>query len=84
MLLGTIFISILLPYQVHPSTLDKWELNTHPVVTAGIDAARLVGLPRLKTLDKEIHRVLYVNDFNIEAKNQVQTRKELIHNYFSK
>ena len=82
MLLGTIVISILLPYQVHPSTLDKWELNTHSVVTAGIDTARLVGLPRLKTLDKEIHKVSYVNEFNLEITYHIKTRKQLVHDYF--
>ncbi len=84
MLLSTITISILLPYQVHPSTLDGWQVSIYPIVTATIDTSRIIGLPRLKALDKQMYRVFYMNEFNFEVKYKMQSRKELIHNYFSR
>ncbi len=83
MLLGTIVISILLPYQVHPTNSDKWQVTTQHIVAATIDTARIVGLPRLRALDKKVQRIFYINELNLELKYQFKTRRQLIHNYFS-
>jgi hypothetical protein len=80
-MLATIFITFLIPLQVHPMTFTKWQRSPAPMVQATIDAARIIGLPRLKTMDSSMHRVIYINEIHTMPMYRVHPRKAFIREF---
>lgn len=76
-MLATLYISILLPIQVHPMTYPSWKQSSAPIVQATIDAARIIGLPRMWTLD----RPTYVNEIHTGPIYRVHPRRAFIREY---
>jgi hypothetical protein len=76
-MLATLYISLLLPIQVHPMTYPSWKQSSAPIVQATIDAARIIGLPRMRTLD----RATYVNEIHTGPINRVHPRRAFIREY---
>lgn len=81
MLLSTIFISLLLPIQIHPLTLTERQYPQASIVQATIDTARIIGLPRLKTMDKNMFRSIYLNELQSGLVYSINPRKMFIKNY---
>jgi hypothetical protein len=73
----TLYISILLPIQIHPMSYTSWKQSPAPIVQAAIDAARIIGLPRMWTLD----RPAYVNEIHTSPIYRVHPRKAFIQQY---
>jgi hypothetical protein len=68
----TTFILAMLVSFHHPKPLLLQSL---------IDAAKIIGLPRLKTMDRVFAKTIYVGDFQNEAISLAYSRKEFIQNY---
>ena len=81
MLLGSIFTTLLLPVQVHPYSLTEWEHPKASMVQATIDSARIIGLPRLKTMDKDMFKSIYLNELQSGLMYSINHRKTFIKNY---
>ncbi len=79
-MLATLYISILLPIQVHPMTYPAWKQSSAPIVQAAIDAARIIGLPRMWTLD----RPTYVNEIDSGPIYRAHPRRVFIREYVTK
>jgi hypothetical protein len=75
---ATLFITLLVPFQVHPMTFAQWQLSPAPMVQAMIDSARIIGLPRLKTMDSAMHRIIYINEIHTAPMYRVHPRKAFI------
>jgi hypothetical protein len=53
-----------------------------PLLLQGlIDAAKIIGLPRLKTMDKVFGRTVFVGELQTEVVRLVYSRKEFIQGY---
>jgi hypothetical protein len=78
---ATIFVTLILPFQVHPTTFTQWQQSPAPIVQAMIDSARIIGLPRLKTMDSSMYRVIYVNEIHIFPMYRVHPRKSFIREF---
>jgi hypothetical protein len=76
-MLATLYISILLPIQVHPMTYPSWKQSSAPIVQATIDAARIIGLPRMWTLDKPT----YIYEIHAGPIYRVHPRRAFIREY---
>jgi len=83
MLLSTIFTALVVPIQVHPTKLENWKISPTPILQAVIDSARIIGLPRMKDLDKAIYKTIYINEFQSGVAYSVHPRKVFIKNYVS-
>ncbi len=81
MLLSTIFTSLVIPIQVHPMTHSRWQNSQAPMVQATIDAARIIGLPRFKDLDKAMYKTIYINELHSGPMYRVHPRKAFIREY---
>ncbi len=46
-----------------------------------IDTARIIGLPRLKTMDKDLFRSIYLNELQSGLIYSINPRKTFIKNY---
>ena len=77
MLLSTIFTSLVIPIQVHPMTHSSWQNSQAPMVQAAIDTARIIGLPRMWTLDKPA----YINEIHPGPIYLVNPRRAFIQKY---
>lgn len=75
---ANLFITLFLPFQVHPMTFAQWRLSPAPMVQAMIDSARIIGLPRLKTMDSTMHRINYINEIHTAPMYRVHPRKAFI------
>ncbi|BEI33208.1 hypothetical protein [Polynucleobacter sp. HIN5] len=81
MLLSTIFTSLVVPLQVHP-TSSAWNISPTPIVQAVIDSARIIGLPRMKDMDKAMFKSVHINEFQVGmVVYSIHPRKAFIHNY---
>ena len=74
---ATIYISILLPIQIHPMTYPSWKQSFVPIVQATIDAARIIELPRMWTLDRPV----YVHEIHASNIYRVHPRRAFIWDY---
>jgi len=81
MFFSTILTTLLLPIQIHPLTLTQWQYPKASTVQATIDSARIIGLPRLKTMDKDMFRSIYLNELQSELMYSINHRKTFIKNY---
>jgi hypothetical protein len=81
MLLSTIFTTLLLPIQVHPYSLTELQYPQACMVQATIDTARIIGLPRFKTMDKNSFRSIYLNELQSGLIYSINPRKTFIKNY---
>jgi len=81
MLLGTIFTTLLLPMQIHPYSLTEWEYPKASMVQATIDSARIIGLPRLKTMDKDMFRSIHLIELQSGLMYSINHRKTFIRIY---
>ena len=70
-----------MPLQVHPMTYGHWQHSQASMVEATIDAARIIGLPRMKDLDKAMYRTTYINEFHTGPTYQVHPRKVFIREF---
>ena len=65
--------------------LGVWLAIIHPqpvMAQAAIDCARIIGLPRLKTMDKHLNRVVVIDEMHTVPVYAVKTRKEFFTHYF--
>jgi len=65
--------------------MAAWLTMVHPsplLLEAIIDASRLIGLPRLKTMDSALNRLIVVDDFHTQNAYRSLTRKEFFASYF--
>ena len=77
----SLFISLILPIQVHPISYVTWRQSPAPMLQATIDAARIIGLPRLKTMDSSMRRTIYINEIQSGAAYHIHPRRAFIHEY---
>ena len=77
MLLSTIFISIVLPIQVHPLSQGHWQRSQAPIVQATIDAAKIMGIAKMHTTNK----VSYIAELHAGPIYCVHPRKAFIREY---
>jgi len=77
----SLFISLILPIQVHPISYDTWRQSPAPMLQATIDAARIIGLPRLKTMDSSMYRTIFINEIQSDPVYRVRLRREFIGEY---
>jgi hypothetical protein len=77
----SLFISLILPIQVHPISYDTWSQSPAPMLQAIIDAARIIGLPRLKTMDSSMYRTIYINEIQSGPIYRVYPRGAFIREY---
>ncbi len=78
---ATLYITLILPLQVHPNSHEKWQQSPAPIVQAMIDSARIIGLPRLKALDPAIHQVTYINEIHTMPIYRVHPRRACIREF---
>jgi hypothetical protein len=79
MLLSTIFMSIIIPIQVHPLSQGHWQRSHAPIVQATIDAAKIIGIAKMHTPSK----VRYINELHTGPIYRVHPRKVFIREYVS-
>ena len=77
----SLFISLILPIQIHPISYDTWRQSPAPMLQATIDAARIIGLPRLKTMDSTMYRTIYINEIQSGPIYRVHPRRAFIRDY---
>ncbi len=78
------YISLIMPIQVHPISYDTWrQWPTSMVVVATIDAARIIGLPRVKPIDLKTEQLNEINMAIITTfSSEATPRKEFLQTYF--
>jgi hypothetical protein len=81
MLMSTIFTSLIMPLQVHPMTYGHWQHSQTSMVEAVIVTARIIGLPRMKDLDKAMYSTIYINEFLTGPVYQVHPRRAFIREF---
>jgi hypothetical protein len=81
MLLSTIFTALVVPIQTHPLSYSNWKFSPTPIVQAVFDSARIIGLPRMKDMDKAMNKTIYINEFQSGVAYSVHPRKAFIRNY---
>jgi len=47
-----------------------------------IDIARIIGLPRMKTFDRHVMKIVYFSEMDSSQIYQAHTRREFFNNYF--
>ena len=52
------------------------------IVQVVIDSARIIGLPRLKTMDSYLYKIIVVDEFHTTPAFAISTRKEFFIAYF--
>ena len=65
--------------------LGIWLGMTHPkpvLLQAVIDCSRIIGLPRLKTMDSYLNKTIIVDEMHAAPKFAIRTRKEFFTEYF--
>jgi hypothetical protein len=83
MLLSTIFTALVVPIQVHPTDIEKWKISPATIPQAVIDSARIIGLPRMKDMDKAMYKTIYINEFQERAIYFLHSRKAFTRNYIN-
>ena len=77
MLMSTIFISIVLPIQVHPLSQGHWQRSQAPIVQATIDSAKIIGIAKMHSANK----VSYTAELHTGPIYRVHPRKAFIREY---
>ena len=77
MLLSTIFMSIIIPIQVHPLSQGHWQRSQAPIVQATIDSAKIIGLAKMHSA----YKVSYVAELHTGPIYRVHPRKAFIREY---
>lgn len=65
--------------------MGAWLAIIHPqpvMAQVAIDCARIIGLPRLKTMDSHLNRVVVIDEMHTAPAYAVKTRKEFFTYYF--
>ena len=58
-------------------------INPEPILLrSAVDIARIIGLPRMKTFDKHVMKVISLNEMDSTQTYQANTRKEFFNSYF--
>ena len=58
--------------------------NPQPfVVQSAIDVARIIGLPRLKTMDKYLTKTIFINEMETGSAFQVHSRLNFLKHYIT-
>ena len=52
------------------------------IVQVVIDSARIIGLPRLKTMDSYLYKIIVIDEFHTTPAFAISTRKEFFISYF--
>ena len=68
-------ISILLPLILSTANPQPFLLQS------AIDASRIIGLPRLKTMDKYLTRIVFINEMESESMFLVRSRQDFLKHY---
>lgn len=57
-------------------------MNPEPLLLQStIDIARIIGLPRLKTMDKYLNRTVYINEMETRSVYLVDSRLDFLKHY---
>jgi len=58
-------------------------ISPEPILLgSAIDIARIIGLPRMKTFDRHVLKIVYLNEMDSSQIYQTHTRREFFNNYF--
>jgi hypothetical protein len=58
--------------------------NPQPLlVNSAIDVARIIGLPRLKTMDKYLAKKVFINEMETSYVFLIQTRQDFLKHYLT-
>jgi len=58
--------------------------NPQPLlVKSAIDVARIIGLPRLKTMDKYLTKTIFVNEMETGSAFLIRPRQDFLKNYLT-
>lgn len=58
-------------------------ISPEPILLrSAIDIARIIGLPRMKTFDRQVMKVISLNEVDSSQIYQANTRREFFNNYF--
>jgi hypothetical protein len=58
-------------------------ISPEPILLgSAIDIARIIGLPRMKTFDRYVLKIVHLNEMDSSQIYQVHTRREFFNNYF--
>jgi len=52
------------------------------LLRSAVDIARIIGLPRMKTFDRQVMKVISLNEVDSSQIYQANTRREFFNNYF--
>ena len=52
------------------------------LLRSAIDISRIIGLPRMKTFDRHVLKIVYLNEMDSSQIYQAHTRREFFNNYF--
>jgi len=52
------------------------------LLRTAIDVSRIIGLPRIKTFDRHVIKIVYLNEIDSGQVYQANTRREFFNNYF--
>jgi len=65
--------------------MGVWLALVHPeplIIQVAIDSARIIGLPRLKTMDSHLYKMVAIDEWHIVPVYAIRTRKEFFTEYF--
>jgi hypothetical protein len=58
--------------------------NPQPLlVKSAIDVARIIGLPRLKTMDKYLVKTIFINEMETGSVFLIRSRQDFLKNYLT-
>ena len=52
------------------------------MLRSAIDIARIIGLPRMKTFDRHVLKIVYLNEMDSSQIYLAHTRREFFNSYF--
>jgi hypothetical protein len=77
-----IFFSLFLPLQANSATCGPYAGPALEIVRATIDSARIIGLPRMKTMDSMMKEPKQINELIVTTPQKANSRKEFLQSYF--
>jgi hypothetical protein len=58
-------------------------ISPEPILLrSAVDIARIIGLPRMKMFDRQVMKVISLNEVDSSQIYQANTRREFFNNYF--
>ena len=58
-------------------------ISPEPILLrSAVDIARIIGLPRMKTFDRQVMKAISLNEVDSSQIYQANTRREFFNNYF--